>query len=165
MERSKKVIFISHCILNQNSVVSPLARTKEPYRDIIETIMQYNIGIHQLPCPEFRYLGLGRKPMTKSEYDTVSFRNLSKEISKDTINIMREYLANGYELVGLIGINQSPTCGIRDKKGIFMEELFLLLNDNNIKIPTIDVTVDYYDGTKGKEFIDRLENFLTNKVV
>ena len=35
MERSKRIIFISQCILNQNTVVSPLARAKGPYKDMI----------------------------------------------------------------------------------------------------------------------------------
>lgn len=153
----------TYCILNQNSVVCPLARAKGPYRDIIKTIMQYDIGVHQLPCPEFRYLGLNRKPMTKLEYDTVGFRNFSNKISRDIINIIEEYLAHGYEIVGIIGINQSPTCGIRGEKGIFMEELFTFLY-NNIDVQTIDVPTDYYDGEKGKEFIDELKIFLNKSI-
>lgn len=164
MERSKKVVFISHCILNQNTVVSPLARAKGPYKDIIETIMEYDIGIHQLPCPEFRHLGLSRKPMTKLEYDTTDYRNLSKEIGKDVINIMKEYLANEYEIVGLIGINHSPTCGIRGEKGVFIEELMVLMNTHNIKIKTIDIPTDYHDGEKGKKFIDELKDFLNKSI-
>ena len=164
MERSKRIVFISHCILNQNTVVSPLGRAKGSYKDIIETIMEYDIGIHQLPCPEFRHLGLNRKPMTKSEYDTTDFRNLSKGISKDVINIMKEYLANGYEIVGLIGINHSPTCGIRGEKGIFMEELIDLINAYSINIQTIDVPTDYHDGEKGKEFINELKKFLDKNI-
>ena len=50
--RSKKVVLVSHCILNQNSVVNDLARAKGAYREIVETIMDNDIGIHQLPCPE-----------------------------------------------------------------------------------------------------------------
>ena len=117
-----------------------------------------------MPCPEFRHLGLNRKPMTKSEYDTTDFRNLSKGISKDVINIMKEYLANGYEIVGLIGINHSPTCGIRGEKGIFMEELIDLINAYSINIQTIDVPTDYHDGEKGKEFINELKKFLDKNI-
>lgn len=162
MERSKKVIFTSHCILNQNTVVPPLARGKGPYRDIVEVIFDNGIGIHQLPCPEFRYLGLKRKPMTKEEYDTVEFRELCRDISKDAVNIMKEYLNNGYEIVGLIGINNSPTCSIVGKKGIFMEELLSLCKEENIGFNLIDVPTDYQDGVGGKEFIYKLESFLNN---
>ncbi|NLX61238.1 MAG: hypothetical protein GXZ06_01735 [Tissierellia bacterium] len=162
MERSKKVIFTSHCILNQNAVVAPLARAKGPYRDIVDIIFENGIGIHQLPCPEFRHLGLKRKPMTKDQYDTEEYRKLCKEISKDTVNIMKEYINNGYQIVGLIGINSSPTCSILGKKGILMEELLALCKEENIELELIDVPTDYQDGEKGKEFIAKLKVFLNS---
>lgn len=162
MERSKKVIFTSHCILNQNAVVPPLARAMGPYRDIVELIFNEGIGIHQLPCPEFRHLGLKRKPMTKEEYDTEEFRDLCKAISRDAVNMMKEYLNNGYDLIGLIGINNSPTCSIVGKEGILMEELLSLCQEENIDLNLIDVPTDYQDGEKGKDFIDKLESFLNN---
>jgi len=162
MERSKRVVFISHCILNQNTVVPPLARAKGPYRDIINEIMNHGIGIHQMPCPEYRYLGLKRKPMTKSEYDTEDFRKLCREISKDTVNIMKEYLNSGYEIIGLIGINHSPSCSIMGNRGILMEELLDLAYKSGIKLNLVDVPTDYYDGERGKEFIAELKAFLNN---
>lgn len=160
MERSKKVIFLSHCILNQNTVVPPLARAKGPYKDIMEVLLNRGIGIHQLPCPEFRFLGLKRKPMTKEEYDTIDFRNLCKKIAEDTISIIKEYLNNEYEILGLIGINDSPTCSINDTKGILMEELLNMCEKENINLPLIDVPTDYYDGEKGREFILNFKAFL-----
>ena len=105
MERSKRVAFISHCILNQNTVVYPLARAKGAYMDIIAELMKNDIGIHQLPCPEYRYLGLKREPMSKAQYDTEDFRNLNKLIANDTVNIIKEYIDSGYEVIGIIGIN------------------------------------------------------------
>lgn len=160
MDRSKNVIFLSHCILNQNTVVSPLARAKGAYSDIIKTIVDKGIGIHQLPCPEYRHLGIDRKPMNKSEYDTKEFRTLCKDISYDAINIIKEYLHNDYEIVGLIGINQSPSCSIRGVKGILMEELLQLLKDQGIPLKTVDISDKYVEGKENKELIKELERFL-----
>lgn len=160
MDRSKRVIFVSHCVLNQNTVVCPLARAKGGYRDVIQEIMESGIGIHQLPCPEYRHLGLQREPMGKAEYDTVEFRDLCKDISQDAIDIMKEYLNNGYEVVGLIGINESPSCGIRDIEGILMEELFDLVKKEQISLNTIDVPGEYVDGKDNKEFIKELKEFI-----
>lgn len=164
MDRSKNVIFTANCVLNQNVVVSPLARAKGAYRDIVETIMDYGIGIHQLPCPEFRHLGLGRKPMSKEEYDTPEYRNLSKEIGLDAVKIMNEYLAHDYNIVGLIGINSSPSCGIFGEAGVTAEEIIRVMNEENIYLNTIDVPVDYYDGKKGKEFIKQLKRFIEENI-
>lgn len=160
MDRSKRVIFISHCVLNQNTVVCPLARAKGGYRDVVQEIMESGIGIHQLPCPEYRHLGLQREPMSKAEYDTVEFRTLCKSISQDTINIMKEYLDNGYEVVGLIGINESPSCSIRVTEGILMEELLDIAKKEQISLNTIDVPGEYVDGKDNKEFIKELKIFI-----
>ena len=56
MERSKRIVFVSHCILNQNTVVEPLARSRGAYGDIVRLLVDKGIGIHQMPCPEFRHL-------------------------------------------------------------------------------------------------------------
>ncbi len=157
MIRSKKVIFISHCILNQNTVVCPLARAKGAYREIIKKIMECGIGIHQMPCPEFRKLGLKRIPMSKTEYDTLEYRNLCRSLAKDTANILKEYISNDYEIVGILGINGSPTCSITGIRGIFMEELFSLLEKEKIYLNKIDVPEDYMDMKDNKEFISKLE--------
>lgn len=161
MERSKKVVFISHCILNQNTVVEPLARAKGAYRDIIRTIMDSGVGIHQLPCPEYRHLGLKRKPMSKEEYDTEEFRNLCKNISQDTIQIMKEYKESDYNIIGIIGINHSPSCSINGSKGILMEELFRSLDDAGIILDKIDVSVDYSDDKDNTKEIEQLKEFLS----
>lgn len=160
MDRSKKVVFVSHCILNQNTVVEPLARAKGAYRDIITTIMDAGVGIHQLACPECRHLGLKRKPMSKEEYDTVEFRDLCKSISYDTIQIMKEYKENNYHIIGIIGINHSPTCSLNGTKGILMEELLKSLDEAGINLKGIDVSVDYADDKDNAEEIEELRRFL-----
>lgn len=160
MDRSKKVIFMSHCILNQNTVVCPLARAKGGYREIIGKIMDEGIGIHQLPCPEYRYLGLKREPMSKEQYDTKEFRIYCKNIAKDMVNIVEEYLENDYDIMGLIGIQQSPTCSIKGKQGILIEEILDLVKKENVPLKLIDVPEEYVDGKDNGEFIQELGNFL-----
>ncbi|WP_313755737.1 CD3072 family TudS-related putative desulfidase [Tissierella sp.] len=162
MERSKRVVFISHCILNQNTVVYPLARAKGAYKEIIQEIVSKGIGIHQLPCPEYRHLGLKRKPMDKLEYDTKEYRSLCKHISQDTINMMKEYLENDCKVIGLIGINESPTCSIGGIKGILMEELIVLAEKEQIVLNTLDVPEEYFDGKDNEKFIKELREFIKN---
>lgn len=160
MERSKRIVLVSHCILNQNTVVQPLARAKGAYKNIVVELINNDIGIHQLPCPEYRFLGLKREPMTKEQYDTEGFRNINKSIAIDTVNIIKEYINNEYEVLGIIGINESPTCSIKGEKGILMEELINILNEENIKLNFIDVPTDYYDGENAVTFIADLKNWI-----
>ena len=143
MNRSNKVVIVSHCILNQNSVVNPLARAKGAF-DIIQPILDRGIGIIQLPCPEFKFLGLTRKPMTIEEYDCHDYRRLCRTLAEPVVKDLLEYKANDYEIVGLIGIHHSPTCGITGGRGIFMDEFIKLLikediNINRFEIPACDL--------------------------
>lgn len=160
--RSKKVVILSHCILNQNSVVNPLARAKGAYKEIVKTIMDFDIGIHQLPCPEMIFLGMERKSMSRNEYDTKDYHDLCKDLSKQTLSIIQNYEQNGYEIVGLIGINHSPTCSINGESGIFMEEFLSLLKNNGIKIPMTDVSTNYVEGKDNEKEIEKLKSFLRN---
>lgn len=160
MHRKRNIILVSHCILNQNTVVEPLARSEGPYYNIIKEIIDKGIGIHQIPCPEFKYLGLKREPMTKEEYDTKSYRQICRDISKDTIDILKEYIENDYNIVGLIGVNKSPTCSVRDRQGIYIEEFTRLLKENNLHIKMIDLPTNYKDGKGSKEFIKELRSFM-----
>ena len=59
--RSKKIIILSHCLLNQNSISDGTADYPSQFNEIIELIMMNNIGIIQLPCPEMLCLGMDRK--------------------------------------------------------------------------------------------------------
>lgn len=158
--RSKKVVLVSHCILNQNSVVNDLARAKGAYREIVETIMDNDIGIHQLPCPEMIHLGMERPSMTKEQYDTEDYRKLCRSLSDHTIAIINNYLKNDYKIVGIIGINHSPTCSIKCGEGVFMEELLKKIKNLSLEIPTTDVSTAYVEGSDNKLEIDELKKFL-----
>lgn len=158
MEREKKIILLSHCIINQNSVVLPLARAKGPF-PFVETIIKNNIGIYQLPCPELKFGGLNRKPMSKEKYDTPEYRELCSSISNEIINDLVEYIKNDYKIIGIIGIKHSPTCSISKERGIFMEELFKMLDGNNIKISYIEVPEEY---PSSNEAITNMENLLSS---
>jgi predicted secreted protein len=122
--------------------------------------MNDGIGIHQLPCPEYRHLGLKREPMSKEQYDTKEFRDLCNSIAEDTINIMKEYLENDYQIVGLMGIHHSPTCSIKGRQGILMEEILDMGKKENISLNLIDVPGDYIDGKDNSKFIQELDEFL-----
>lgn len=160
MKRARKVVFLSHCILNQNTVVEPLARVEGPYGKLLSLIMEKGVGIHQLPCPEFRHLGLARRPMTKEEYDTYEFRSLCRSLADDSLAIVREYIDNGYQVLGLIGINHSPTCSIDGNRGIFMEEYIGGLEDLGLDLAMLDLPTDYLDGDESRKFLEKVEMLL-----
>lgn len=166
MNRSKKIAIISHCIINQNSVI------KGEYKDIniffpfIKKLFEENIGILQLPCPETECYGLRRWGHVKEQFDNCGYRKYLEKIINSFVDIIKEYINNGYEIVGIYGIAGSPSCGVnltcsanwegeislyKDKEdivsrvkminesGIFMEIFKSVLDKNKINIPFYDV--------------------------
>ncbi|TCO69070.1 CD3072 family TudS-related putative desulfidase [Marinisporobacter balticus] len=162
MHRSKKVIIFSHCILNQNTVVNPLARAKGAYTSIVKKILDLDIGIHQLPCPEYLFLGLDRKPMGKEEYDSYEYRKVCRKIACMSIKIIKEYINKGYEIVGMVGINCSPTCSIRGERGILMEELFKLLYEEKIDLRSFEIPANYIEEGEKQDILRAFDDFLNN---
>ena len=123
--RSKRVVFIAHCVLNQNAKIDGCAHYPGVMREVAETLIGSGCGIVQLPCPELMHLGLDRKvdrqlPRTVESEDSrvgslmqassgaLCCRRIAEEIAYQ----VEQYQQNAFEVVGLLGINGSPTCGV-----------------------------------------------------
>lgn len=124
-KRSKKVLLIAHCILNQNAKIDHCAYYPGAIREVAQILMDAGIGILQMPCPELLCLGLDRQvepglhPTVASEDTRVAQRmtevqsvTIYQKLVDDLVYQMIEYRKNGFELIGVIGINGSPTCGV-----------------------------------------------------
>lgn len=145
-KRSKKIAVIAHCILNQNSRVLGLAKRKSAITEIIEFLIQQDIGIIQMPCPELLYAGILRKEKTRDQYDNAIFRRHCRKIAKEIVNQIQEYKKREIITKIVIGVDGSPSCGVnvaltegsrRKEKGfgILMEELYTALKEKGISIP------------------------------
>lgn len=159
MRRGKRLVLASHCILNQNSVVKDWERASGAYNDIVRLLLERDIGIFQLPCPEFKYLGEERPPMSKEQYDIPAYRDLCRKLAKEVTDQLKEYESHGYSILGLLGIENSPTCDTTSVRGIFMEELLLLLETEGIPLSSIDISENYVEGDQGIQ-LDLLREFL-----
>ena len=58
--RSKRVIFLAHCLLNQNSISDGTAVYPAAFEELIRMLLAQEVGIVQMPCPELCCLGLDR---------------------------------------------------------------------------------------------------------
>jgi predicted secreted protein len=144
-KRSKKVVLIAHCILNQNAKIDRCAHYPGAIKEVTQILLDAGVGILQMTCPEFLCLGLDRQ-VEKGIHTTVESedtrvarrmgedqtRTLCHRLVSDLIYQIEEYQRNGFAMVGIIGINNSPTCGIettwannRDEQdpGVFMKML------------------------------------------
>ncbi len=112
--RSGRIILLAHCLLNQNSVVMGLARRKGPVEELLQIILREGLGIVQLPCPETNYYGLRRFWAVREQFDNPGFRSYCEKLASEIRDLVREYIRNGYDVIGVIGIKGSPSCGVTE---------------------------------------------------
>jgi predicted secreted protein len=109
--RSQKIIVCCHCVLNQNAKLEGIAGWPGMISEVVEIIQRSGTGILQMGCPEIIYEGIGRFDKSYEQYDCVAFREVCKQISKNTIDQIQNYQKWGYRVVGILAIDGSPSCG------------------------------------------------------
>jgi predicted secreted protein len=147
--RSKKVIFVAHCILNQNARINKCAYSPCAIVPVIQELLKRGIGIIQMPCPETQILGLGRGG-GRGIYDLLSesdARLQLKEYANQVLSQVEHYKNFNFKVLGVLGIDGSPCCGVDlyynkgEKKGTgaFMEELKPLMAKCNPPVSVIGI--------------------------
>src|SRR5215471_7303757 len=128
-ERSKRVIFVSHCLLNENTRYLGGAFWPGGMDELVDIFQQESLGICQMHCPEQRAWGgvLERYmlPIYGSHgtlfyrlrhvllplflwYTRWRYRRLAKEVVRD----IEDYVRSGFGVVGIVGVGGSPSCGV-----------------------------------------------------
>jgi predicted secreted protein len=159
--RSKKLVLVSHCLLNQNSISDGTADYAGTFTDIIHKLVEKNIGIIQMPCPELLCLGLDRGDINgynrsvleensriRQQLLTESSQKRIKTIVDNVFFQVDEYLKNGFTIHGVIGVNRSPSCGIEttsvdneevNGEGVFIQQLLEKFQKKGINLPMVGV--------------------------
>jgi uncharacterized protein YbbK (DUF523 family) len=128
-ERSKRVIFVSHCLLNENTRYLGGAFRRGCVDELVDSFQHEEMGIYQMHCPEQRAWGgvLKRSllPLYGSQgtllyrlrhvllplfiwYTRWRYKRLAKEVVRD----IEDYVHSGFEVVGIVGVGGSPSCGV-----------------------------------------------------
>lgn len=185
MKRSRKILLVSHCILNSNSKIEGLSQYGGVFKEVISIINSEGIGIIQLPCPEMIAYGIKRWGHVKEQFDTLFYRNNCREMLKPIVGQVKSYMDTGYEIIGVLGIDGSPSCGVNltcsgnwggelsgnenlediikgsrdlESQGVFMEELDKYFKEYDMKIPFIAIDErDVYSS------LSIIENFIGNR--
>lgn len=112
MHRNKKIILLSHCLLNVNSKVNNIANYEGVLKELAIPLIEKNYGFIQLPCPETLHCGLKRWGQVKEQFETPYFKEHCKNILAPFISQIIDYFQNGYEISACIGVDGSPSCGV-----------------------------------------------------
>lgn len=178
--RTGYIVAVAHCILNQTTrwfwegeggwVEGFVAK-------FLEEVKSLGVGLYQLPCPEFSFLGNPRRPMTKEEYEHLPkfkeyCRSLAEKAAADLTAFIRLSRTPKLRVLAIIGIEGSPTCGVRTTsrricgesvrvlgKGIFIDILEQVLESEGLSIALYGLDLKRVDETV-TEVVRILKGFL-----
>ena len=126
--RSGQVVFVSHCMLNQNVRYRGGATRPGSVDEVVARLQRAGVGIVQMPCPSsapgvawrsctpclftaHTKLRRLRRPATWPFmlYTRLAYRRLAGQVARD----IRDYVRSGRSVQAVVGVGGSPSCGVR----------------------------------------------------
>jgi uncharacterized protein YbbK (DUF523 family) len=125
--RGREVVFVSHCLLNENARYLGGAFHRGAVPEIVE-LLSSGVGVCQMPCPEQRAWGGVRKPHMLRAFGLrdsalyplrgvlfrffvwqtrVRYDRLARRVARDIEDCSRA----GVRVLGVVGVAASPSCG------------------------------------------------------
>jgi uncharacterized protein YbbK (DUF523 family) len=163
--RSQQVVFLSHCILNENTRYLGGACRSGCVKEIADQCLDHGWGIVQMPCPEQHAWGGVLKRWLLMSYGAKEqllyrFRGLTlplfvgysrflyRRMAKAVADQIDDYLRSGFAVMGIVGIDGSPSCGVG--KMLDLQKSF----DLTANIDVASVTVDEMNTIIGQCLVD-----------
>lgn len=131
--RSGKVVFLSHCLLNENTRYLGGACRAGCVREIVAQCLDRGIGMVQMPCPEQDAWGGVLKTKMLALYGAkrerpllhhlqrallplylLHYRWRCRALARRTAAAIADYLASGFAVLGVVAVDGSPSCGLRN---------------------------------------------------
>jgi len=157
-QRLKKMVFLNHCLLNVDARGPGVAFRRGPSAELIEAFLAKDINIVQLPCCEcLGWGGAARKEFDKflpiithavrygwfpffipiAKASLSSYNRLCKKEAVKVVDRMEDYLREGFIICGVIGMNDSPTCGVTKKVNMieYMKQMAMAIHAGNAVDP------------------------------
>jgi hypothetical protein len=129
--RGRRVVFLSHCLLNENTRYLGGAGRTGCVREVVERCLAAELGIVQLPCPEERAWGgvlkrrllwayglRGRHPLAYLlrrpllALGLLYTRGVYRRLADRVAGQIADHRAAGCAVVAVVGVDGSPSCGV-----------------------------------------------------
>ena len=127
--RGGRVVFCSHCLLNENVRYLGGAGRTAGVDEVIDSYLRRGIGIVQMPCPEQHAWGgvLKRRMLIAYGADGILRRAAARigvrpflwytrfayaRLGRRVAAQVADYRRSGMDVVGIVGIGGSPSCGV-----------------------------------------------------
>ncbi len=165
--RSRRCIFVSHCMLAQCVMAEGVAKHfAAMVKPVVQFCLDHDINVMQMPCPESLCAagGLGRGPHGKAWYEQNGLRETSTAIAKGQAAYIERLRNSGIDVLAVVGIDFSPACAVNylnkgrsivKGEGIYVEELKRELAALGVEIPFVGVAAKW-----SKKMIRDLEALL-----
>lgn len=129
-KRSRRIVFLSHCLLNENTRYLGGACRPGAVRELVQACLDSGLGIVQMPCPEEHAWGgvlkrrllwfFGSKGRLRYWLRNVLLpvllwytRRVYGKIARQVADQVADYQSSGFTVVGIVGVDGSPSCGVR----------------------------------------------------
>jgi predicted secreted protein len=131
----RKIVYVSHCLLNCNAKFPGSADEGGVYSDLILPLLNAGIGIEQMPCLEMMgWGGVDRKkviydldPTIRNQDWVIEYPGLCVREAVKLVDCIEDYIRSGIEVIGIIYVSDSPTCGLCNTQ-TFPEVHYQLIN-------------------------------------
>ena len=148
--RSGRFVLLVECLLNQNARDQGAAEHPAATPGLVNMLLDANVGIAQIPCPEMTCLGFERRRQVgqsiRSALQDTAAQACCERLAVETANRVEDYRRNGFEMLAVLGGNaESPACAVHtsdgrddsldNSSGIFMLALARQLTRRGIQAP------------------------------
>lgn len=163
--RSQCFVFVPFCLMAQAYQAQGIVKYewKASIKPFMQLLIDNDINIIQMPCAESTFQNsLIREPKGIKKYDTPEFNKHCDKLANDVAEQIKNIYYNGYKIIAILGIEQSPSCcvnyiytnnGMENRKGLFMEKLESKVKELNIPIIGIN-----------RKYINKSLNYLKNEI-
>jgi uncharacterized protein YbbK (DUF523 family) len=127
--RGRKVVFLSHCLLNENTRYLGGACRRGAIDEIVQVCLHNGIGIVQMPCPEEHAWGgvlkrrllwfFGSEKTVRYRWRNALLplflwytRRVYGKIARQVADQVADYQSSGCTVLGIVGVDGSPSCGV-----------------------------------------------------
>jgi predicted secreted protein len=146
------LVFAIECIANQNARDRGAAQSPCAQIETLEILLEHDVGIAQIPCPEMACLGFARARPAGTSISAALLRPEAqarcRRLVHHTIERLQGYRDHGVQVVAILGGNAaSPACAVHGSgdplwpaalskdSGIFMQGLAGAMAERAIDVP------------------------------
>ena len=110
MEIVKRILLVSHCILNNASKVeldeAGLAEEYKLRSELVNLIIEKNIQVIQLPCPEFIMYGSQRWGHVKNQFQHPFYKEQCRKLLDTILLQVQEYMQypETFSVLGVVSV-------------------------------------------------------------